>query len=714
MNSTEIKLDKYRPFLLAVIGQECTLALCDQQGTLISIDDEAQRYDLNIALAEAENIGFQWDSGGNTMRLLNLQSHGTLILQALTPPNPNRLWWLAVHTRLSSTQIRAKQKRAINTSMLAICACIGDEFAYHSSLATMSAQLATRYDELKLFFDLDPESDQQEENRREMLTRLLNNCIKFLEIDRAIIHIPSEHVEMRATAERAMGLENEPELLQSMFAKLKFTRKPLMINCAADSDFPDLESSKAKFLSAPITHLSSEVCGLLALVRNPRQADFNAGDRNLCNAIATKISKTIHMHRDPLTGLLNRQGFTGILEEEMPTLYPGSYHALLYVDIDRFRVINDASGTRAGDALLQHIANIIKKCIPRPMTAARLDVDKFAVFMRDCDMDSAESIAEEIRANIESFQFVYNDRIFPISASLGIALLDSYTQNHESILRKSDAACFAAKQMGRNKIKVYRSNDERLIRYENEAHWISRIFQALEEKRLILYRQAIAPLANLQDVHHFEILLRMIDENDRHLPPGSFMPAAERYGLMPKLDRWIIEHALRSMHQVPATIHYSINLSGQSLGDDSFCDFVCETVRDSKIEPQRICFEITETVAIGNLNQALELIARLKSIGCSFSLDDFGSGMSSFGYLKNIPVDYLKIDGSFVKTMVDNPIEYAIVKSIHSIGHAMKLKTIAEYVENDAIIAALQRIGVDYAQGYGVHKPEPLPQTIQV
>jgi EAL domain-containing protein (putative c-di-GMP-specific phosphodiesterase class I) len=326
---------------------------------------------------------------------------------------------------------------------------------------------------------------------------------------------------------------------------------------------------------------------------------------------------------------------------------------------------------------------------------------------------------EELRRAIKDCRFLWEDKTFEIGVSIGVVPLVADSGDLATTLSAADSACFFAKEQGRNRIQVYQSDDKVVVQRHGEMQWVHRITRALAEERFCLYFQRIMPLLTPQVGRlHGEILLRMIDEQGQLVSPATFIPAAERYNLMPSIDRWVIRTAFKTMAQTlpeapdrTAVVGVSINLSGQSLCDDHLLEFVIEQFQQSGIAAERVCFEITETAVIANLARAMHLITSLRELGCRFALDDFGSGLSSFAYLKRLPVDYLKIDGSFVRGMLENPIDYAIVDSINQIGHVMGILTIAEFVENAAILSQLRALGVDYAQGYGIARPQPLWQS---
>ena len=317
-----------------------------------------------------------------------------------------------------------------------------------------------------------------------------------------------------------------------------------------------------------------------------------------------------------------------------------------------------------------------------------------------------------VKEKIQEFRFPWEGREFAVGISIGMVAIDS-NDNLSTLLSNADSACYAAKEMGRNRVHIYEHGDKELVQRKNQMAWASRIQESLDKNRFRLYYQCIAISEDHERANgHFEILLRMVDEDGELVPPGAFIPAAERYSLMSNIDRWVVDNVFKWLdeHQDKArqVNKCAINLSGDSLGDERFFDFVKNKFSQYKVKPEQICFEITETVAITNLNKAISFISDFRTIGCSFALDDFGTGLSSFGYLKNLQVDYLKIDGAFIKRIDENKIDYAMVESINNIGHVIGLKTIAEYVENQDSLDLLKNIGIDYVQGYFVHKPEPI------
>jgi Amt family ammonium transporter len=422
---------------------------------------------------------------------------------------------------------------------------------------------------------------------------------------------------------------------------------------------------------------------------------------------------------DPVTRLYNRAEFDRRLSHVLAeTLFEEGHHCLLYLDIDRFIVVNDNCGHAAGDELLRQLAALIKRSIRHSDLLARLGGDEFGILLTQCTLDAAERIAEKIRESVKSFRFAWGGKTFAQSVSIGMVPIDEQSQSVEQIFSFADMACLTAKEEGRNKIHIYDPVDSSAAKRHGEALWVTRIRTALEEDCFALYVQPIASVTRRDEKQeHVEVLIRMVDETSGLIPPGAFIPAAERFGLMPAVDRWVIDQVTRFINRHRALClasgrRFFVNLSGHSVCDEEFLQWILLRIRDQEIPAGMLCFEITETAAISNLTSAERFMRSLQRYGCEFALDDFGSGLSSFGYLKQLPVEYLKIDGAFVQDMLSNAIDNSMVDAINRIGHIMELETIAEFVESREILDRLREIGVDFAQGYGICKPFPINQLL--
>lgn len=415
---------------------------------------------------------------------------------------------------------------------------------------------------------------------------------------------------------------------------------------------------------------------------------------------------------DSLTDLYNRRELEIRAQEVIDRGYPVS--TLLFIDLDQFKVVNDTCGHGAGDQVLRQVAELLSRHVRASDVLARLGGDEFAVLLVGCDADRGKRVAQDLIDAMNAHSFVWEKRAFSLGVSIGVVEIDREMLSLSSLLTAADTAVFSAKELGRNRVHLYRPDDREVTALRGEMSWVSRLNDALRDDRFRLFYQRIEPVGvdDGTPVDHYEILVRMIDEDGRLIPPGAFIPAAERYNIMPSLDRWVVrnvfeELARRRVDENESGDLVCINLSGTTLGSEGFSEFVEEAFARSGIPPASICFEVTETAAITNMRHATAFIDRVRSMGAAIALDDFGSGMSSFSYLKSLHVDYLKIDGSFIREIANNPIDSAMAEAINRVGQVMGIRTVAEFVENADILERLRELGVNYAQGFGVHRPEP-------
>ena len=420
---------------------------------------------------------------------------------------------------------------------------------------------------------------------------------------------------------------------------------------------------------------------------------------------------------DTLTGLINRREFERRLQQVISaTRTPETQHVLCFMDLDQFKIVNDTCGHVAGDELLRQIGAVLKRTVRKRDTIARLGGDEFAVLMEHCPPENARKVANSLVEAVRGFQFRWKEHTFKLGISIGLIVIDgSNTKSLTQIFSDADLACYTAKDRGRNRVHVWREQDTGIAQRHSQVQWVNRINKGLDENHFCLYAQPILGLNNARK--HYELLVRMLDEKGNVIPPGAFLPAAERHNLIVKLDRWIVQHAFALLAEHPLLIEasnfFAINLSAASLAEATTLELIVEWLEQYRLRSDTICFEITETAAIANFDAAMRFITTLKHRGCRFALDNFGSGLSSFTYLKNLPINYLKIDGMFIRNIANDKVDFAMVKSINEIGQIMGLETIAEFVENESIRSRVEEIGIDYAQGYQIGEPVELLRLIK-
>ena len=440
--------------------------------------------------------------------------------------------------------------------------------------------------------------------------------------------------------------------------------------------------------------------------------------------VSTKREMLEEMHwqanHDSLTGLMNRRSFEAqlrqLIDMEKDDVTTHADHALMYIDLDQFKIVNDTSGHMAGDELLRQVTFLMQHALRKSDVFARLGGDEFGVLLPNCPEERALGIANDLREAVHDFRFVWQDKVFQIGVSIGLVMLNQSMYSIAEVLSAADVACYSAKEEGRNRVHVYRANDTAILNRRAQMTVASSLREVLRENRFLLMVQEIHPMSEAEislGIRHYEVLLRLRNEQGEIMPADSFIPAAERYGVMPHIDRWVVRNALRRAGTVCRTcnVHLAINLSGLSMIDPLMPEFIRREIMANHIDPHMVCFEVTETAAIGYLSQASDFIQQMQTFGCQFALDDFGSGMSSFGYLKNLPVQCLKIDGGFVRDMLTDSLDRTLVESIHHIGKVMGMKTIAEYAASEAHVTALKQVGVDYVQGYALSIPRPMTEV---
>jgi len=542
--------------------------------------------------------------------------------------------------------------------------------------------------------------------------------------DAVIVTNVNHQIEsLNPVAEKLMGLSSyatQGRSVSEIFSNSDIKQKPIEIlihQCLATGKIVKVSNYALYFKSdrqhyiielciAPIRLKGNLLVGTVIVCRDVTSA------RNLAHQLSWQAS------HDPLTGLINRREFEQCLKAALEETHQlNQQHILCYLDLDQFKIVNDTCGHSAGDQLLRQITGILQSNIRKTDTFGRLGGDEFGLLLHYCSVNEGQKVAQKIIETIQSFRFVWEDKLFTIGVSIGLVPIDRSIENEHIALSAADTAMYAAKEGGRNRIHIYQIEDREVVKRQGDMQWVARINRALEENQFCLYIQQIVPLNSRSNTRPFgELFIRMIDGKGTLIPPMAFLPAAERYDLMPEIDRWVIRNLFKQLSEQigqGSGVQYNrflkpiylVNLSGASFNDVSFLKFLKEQFWLYHIPPSLIGFEITETVAITHLNQAVRFITELKELGCQFALDDFGSGMSSFTYLKQLPIDYLKIDGAFIKSLIEDRVNRVMVESIQRIAQVMGLKTIAESIENEEILAEVKALGINYAQGYGIHKP---------
>ncbi|HUO82324.1 MAG TPA: EAL domain-containing protein [Gammaproteobacteria bacterium] len=605
---------------------------------------------------------------------------------------------------------------AIGEAAAAAAAVMSTWQRLNGELDAMASELSDRYEELNLVYATSRQSSRFAE-ARPALENLVESCRDHLDASLVALVLPVQRLFLERHDPRS-PVQAVDEFLRvvsrEFFTAFAAAARAVVFNegLGAVAD-PLRPFGDMKLAATPVLDDREAVCGVLLMANPVTAIDFSNSDRNLLGSVAEKAAKVIQTSYDSLTGLLGRSEFEYRLEVAHARAHNDKEsHCVLCIDLDQLHVVNETLGHEAGDALLRRIGRHLDRYQGEGRTAARLGSDDFGLLLENCSLEYGRELAETIRLSVSSLSFSFDDQPVAITASIGVAAMDAESANAAAALQAAELASASAHEKGRDRVHVYQDGAASLVERTEQMRWVGRIHSALRNDRFRMYGQLIRPLHG-DDEPHVEILLRLLDDEGNVLSPASFLPAAERYFLMPALDRWVVSHALALLSDGgTGELVCSINLSGQSISDDTFVEFIEGELDRSQVDPGRICFEITETAAITSMETAKRFMLRVKARGCRFSLDDFGTGLSSFSYLKALPVDFVKIDGSFVKGIIDDPVSESMVRAITEVGHAMGLKIIAEYVENARIERCLAEIGVDYAQGYAIERPVPLDQHL--
>lgn len=557
---------------------------------------------------------------------------------------------------------------------------------------------------------------------RNALRDVVNNCCKHLNVSLAVLILGNKGITLCTETDGEL-LANSDKLVRELDKKLAGWLETATKGAVADLDAltntRGIEAIvRCKCIAAPVVVDEDRMEGILLFANDPESPDFGKREHALLQVIAANISSIVEARFDALTGLMNRYEFEYLLEKSMNgNRNESATHSILHLNLDELQSVDESFGRAARDEAIRQVGLLLAGVLKDIGPVARIGEDEFAIFVANCPADRGWCIGQDIRRAISDLNIMWADQPIKLTASIGVAQLSSESEKIESALASANIACVIAKERGRDRVALYRHTDALMLHGRDRMQSVESVQQALKNDEFLLYCQLIKPLTTSEKTPHFEILLRGIDDQGNPLAPNEFMPHAERSRLMPAVDRWVVTHSLEMLADFGSRLameksFFAINLSGQSVCDHSFLDFVIRELARTCVPTTAICFEVTESTAILNMERAKQFMSVLREKGCRFSLDDFGSGLSSFSYLKALPIDFLKIDGQFVREIAEDPVSSAMVAAINQMSHAMGLKTIAEYVENRAIKSQLSSLGVDYGQGFGIAKPRLLADEL--
>ena len=716
-----VSLPKYERLLPRFFPGAVGFELFDRQGTRLWKLDLAGKTARTGDEQTEDDPVVAWSECGHGIQRRQLPCEKNQFRSTLRTRDYGEIAWLVVTYDLQPSVPMSSAPEPLRRAFADAKAFLQEELDLQAECNQLAQELTERYEELNLVYATQDQVSELEEGQ-EALVRLVHNCADYLDVGLAALICRDRNLSLHSvkTGAAPEDVDGLMKLLSSkIYDRVESHIASVVLNETDDMERLRLLGGRSEnVLAQPIIDGHGTAIGLIAVVAREDKHIFSNGDRNLIEVMAKKATRIIHAHHDSLTGLMNRSGFEPMLVQALSgARNKNAHYCLLHIDIDQLHVVNDLMGHQEGDALIRRVAKTLRATLRDSDFLARLGGDEFAVLLSNCDMQQGHKIAEKISATVRELSVVSANRRLNVTMSIGVVPIDAQTEGIVAVMAAAEIACKAAKEGGRDRIQVYEEDNTSLVRRSEEIEWLGRVQHALREDAFELYCQPVAPLASDRWPTHYEILLRLRDDDGELLLPSRFIPAAERYQMMPQVDRWVIQSTLQTLGESWKPIARSgsifcMNLSGQSLTNTGFLAFVAEEVERSGVDADKICFEITETAAITNIDEATSFIGALQDMGCRFALDDFGAGLSSFGYLKVLPVDYLKIDGSFVREVANDEVSLSMVEAICQIGKTMGLQTIAEFVENEETIDVLRRTGVDYVQGFHLGRPEPLPAII--
>jgi diguanylate cyclase (GGDEF)-like protein len=710
---SEKSFERFAKIVQAIIPDAAGFVLCDDKGQPVHHLDFDSDVELLPAIRQLCDERPDWASHSESQVC---KVNGQVLLT--TGISDERLEVIAT---LAVSVAEDTEKSSSDPLISAVAECIEHEIALDKELNSMTYELTERYEELNLVYHTDDQVNHFRQGH-EALQNLTQNCLDYLDVDLAMLILKNKGVKISCSNPDVVLANSESvqaHLTEEIYSWIMDSGETVVIDGPSDPQVSTLLSGAPhNVLCCPIFESSGEVAGIMATVNSHDKRVFTNSDRNLIQVMARKASKIVSANYDALTGLMNRNGYEYFLESAIELAKAtAAESSVLHINIDRMHFINDSVSHAAGDAVICGVADMLDAEKNDLDVLCRIGGDEFGVLIHKCTYGDAERFAEEVCQRIEESPIEFEGQVYSVTASIGVATISAESDSVAQLVGLAEVACSVAKERGQNRVETYRPDNTGIVRRSKEMDFVAQIHSALAENRFTLYCQPIRPLAPEVNDHHTEILLRLINESGEMLLPGNFIPAAERYFLMPSIDKWVISHSLAMLTETDENTlrggTFAINLSGQSLCEPNFLDFTHAAIKKSGVPPECICFEITETAAVANLDEAAAFMESLGAIGCTFSLDDFGAGISSFGYLKRLPVDLLKIDGAIVKDIALDDTSAAMVVAINEVGHAMRLRTIAEFAENEATIARLKEIGVDYVQGYAIGRPVPFGDRLR-
>jgi diguanylate cyclase (GGDEF)-like protein len=711
--ATETSFEPYGRVLRMLMPSLCGVVVHDGYSNIVWASDE---WDLG------EGDGLVTDAIANALTdttefagIARFDADRAVYSFAVRGEHVELLGVVSMQVRLSHARTEGRPLQYVRQLVQPALECLRRELALRSKLGSRERDLGVRERDLSLMLEIS--SNQSTTGDADEFDLILMTGLEHMGCALAALWIPDKGIAMSMTRSgNPMAPESMQRAQQHLMAWMRLQQRTIVVNhiskVASDVAAP------YKILACPVRHPSQRVMGVLALFNPPSARDFDEHQTRIAELLAKKAMFVIQAQYDSSTGLMTRHAFERQAASLLASTAESDRNCILYLDIDRLHVINETFGMHVGDDVIARVAECVVKSLPALALSARISGDRLAALIPNADMESAAAVAELIRAGAADIAPRAGHGSFEVSVCVGVAPVGRAENALAHALATAEIACKAAKDRGRNRVEMFQDSDHSIIRRHTDILMIGKLRDALGNDSFRLDAQPILPLRGNYGRPQFELLIRMLGDRGEIIPPGKFLSSAERYQLMPTVDRWVVRRAceLLGAHSAAAggdIGRFAINLSGQSLQDDSFLDFVIEQIRISNLPANVLCFELTETATVGNLAKAAHFLRALQDLGCQFALDDFGTGVSSLAYLKDLSVNYVKIDGSFVRDSLLNPRSESMIKAIAQLAKVMCMETIAEFVETDALRTRMADLGVDYGQGFAMGKAQPLEDLLQ-
>jgi diguanylate cyclase (GGDEF)-like protein len=713
--SADASFDPYGRLLRILMPSLCGVVVHDGFSNLVWASDEWDLADEPDLITEVIANALS-DAAEFAGVVQTLDADRAVYCFAIRGEHTELLGIVSLIVRLSGKQSEARPLQTVRQLVQPALECLRRELSLRSRLGSRERDLDVRERDLALMLEISSHQSTAASDSDEF-GLIMKTALERMGCVLAALWVPDKNIAMSLTRS---GQPMSPESLQRaerhLMAWMQLQQRTIVVNHI--SKVASEVAAPYKILACPVRHPSERVMGVLALFNPPSAPDFDLHQTRIAEVLAKRATSIIQAQYDPSTGLMTRQAFERQAGALLAPSTSAETHIILYLDIDRLHVINETFGMHVGDDVIVSVAECMAKSLPAGALSARISGDRLAALIPNSSMDASAIVAEKIRASAAAIVPRAGQGSFEVSACLGVAPIGRSDNPLAHALATAEIACKAAKDRGRNRVEMFQDSDQSIIRRHTDILVIGKLREALGNDSFRLDAQPILPLRGNYGRPRFELLIRMLGDRGEIIPPGKFLSAAERYQLMPTVDRWVVQRACELLGGHSASVgediaRFAVNLSGQSLQDESFLQFVIDRIKASSLPPGVLCFELTETATIGNLLKAQNFMRSLQEMGCQFALDDFGTGVSSLAYLKDLSVNYLKIDGSFVRDAITNSRSESMIKAIAQLAKVMCMETIAEYVETDALRARMADLGVDYGQGFAMGRAQPLEDLLR-